>query len=296
MFSISKFIVICIFKGRPEIMKKCISVLMLSYNHEKYIEESILSIISQDFPPHQMVIADDNSTDGTREILIEYKDKYPNLIRLILQKNNVGPAKNWIDLITAPTSKYIAYFEGDDFWIDPLKIKKQIEYLETNPEFVLTFHNAYEMHEGNKIEMVKNRVDSEIELSSIILKKVRIPSLSLVFRKDILSDYIHLFSEIKSGGDRHLVLLAGNAGKIHYFKDIMGVKNTLDSGELMRYRRNKYESMVNRYNSNLLIKGQLNGKNAAYMDLYLSKLARIIFKIFRKCTLGNIFYDIFLKK
>jgi len=262
-----------------EIHRPLLSVCLITYNHVNFIRQAIEGVLLQNIEfAWEFIIADDNSTDGTREILIEYRDRYPNLIRLILQKNNVGPAKNWIDLITAPKSKYIAYFEGDDFWIDPLKIKKQIEYLETNPEFVLTFHNAYEMLKGKQNVMVKNRIDSEIELWNIILKKVRIPSLSLVFRKDILSDYIHLFREIKSGGDRHLVLLAGNAGKIQYFNDIMGVKNTLDSGELMRYRKNKYEFMVNRYNSNLLIKGHLNGKNAVYMDLYLSKLARVIFK------------------
>ena len=81
---------------------------------------------------YELIIADDYSTDGTREIILDYKENYPGLIKLILQKRNVGPGKNWLDLIEAPKSKYIAYFEGDDYWTDPYKLQKQVDFLEAN--------------------------------------------------------------------------------------------------------------------------------------------------------------------
>ena len=85
----------------------------------------------------ELIIADDYSTDGTREIIIEYEKKYPDFIKLLFQNDNVGPMKNFIDLISTPQSKYIAYLEGDDYWTDQTKLSFQYNFLENNPEYVL---------------------------------------------------------------------------------------------------------------------------------------------------------------
>lgn len=112
-----------------------ISVCLITYNQKKYIHKAIESVLNQknnfkwDF-----FIADDFSTDGTREILIDYRERYPEIIKLILQEKNVGPKQNWIDLLSAPRSKYVAYFESDDYWTDPYKLQKQIDLMEKFPE------------------------------------------------------------------------------------------------------------------------------------------------------------------
>ncbi len=90
----------------------------------------------------EFIIADDYSTDGTRAIVLEYKEKYPNLIKLIPRERNVGASINWKELITAARSKYIAYFEGDDYWTDPNKLQIQVDFLEENPDYVICFHRA----------------------------------------------------------------------------------------------------------------------------------------------------------
>ena len=102
-----------------------LSVCLITYNHVNFIKQAIDGVLMQkvDFA-WELIIADDFSTDGTREILLEYKNKYPDFIKLILQEKNVGSAQNLIDLITVPISKYITYFDGDDYWIDPLKLQK----------------------------------------------------------------------------------------------------------------------------------------------------------------------------
>lgn len=134
---------------------KLLSVCLITYNHEKYIRQAIDSILSQqvDFE-WELIIADDYSTDGTRDIILEYHLKYPDLIKLIFQKQNVGPARNWIDLISMPSSKYIAYLEGDDYWVDSYKLQKQVDFLEKNSDTLLCF--AYTILVNSKDEVISN--------------------------------------------------------------------------------------------------------------------------------------------
>lgn len=117
-----------------------VSVCLITYNHVNFISRAIESILEQktDFE-WNLIIADDNSTDGTKDILVKYKDKYPDKIILLLQPTNVGAEKNFLQLINYPQSKYIAYLEGDDFWINPYRLKKQVSILEQNPELSLVY-------------------------------------------------------------------------------------------------------------------------------------------------------------
>ena len=130
-------------RKESNLTKPLLSVCLITYNHVKYIEQAIEGVLMQqtDFP-FDLIIADDFSIDGTREIVVKYQKKYPALIKLILQRKNVGAAQNWIELITTPSAKYIAYFEGDDYWTDPLKLQKQVDFLEANDNYAICFHNA----------------------------------------------------------------------------------------------------------------------------------------------------------
>src|ERR1700753_2289863 len=94
-----------------------ISVCLITYNHKPYISQAIEGALMQKLDaPWEFIIADDCSTDGAREVISAYKSANPDRIRLILQEKNVGPAKNWFDLIGAARGKYIAYFEGCAYW------------------------------------------------------------------------------------------------------------------------------------------------------------------------------------
>jgi len=122
-----------------------VSVWMITYNHEKYIAQAIDSILTQKTNiDYEIVIGDDYSTDRTREIVLEYKSKHPEKIKLLLQKKNVGLMQNFIDTLKACTSKYIALLEGDDYWTDPKKLQKQIDYMSANPQCVMV-HTDYDL-------------------------------------------------------------------------------------------------------------------------------------------------------
>jgi glycosyltransferase involved in cell wall biosynthesis len=166
----------------------------MTYNHAKYIREAIDGVLMQKATfTWELIIADDFSTDGTREIVLEYKEKYPDVIKLILQGQNVGAAQNWKDLMAAPSSKYIAYFEGDDYWIDPLKLQKQVDVLENNSAVAGCFANAIivddERHVVSEdyLAYYNKQVKTEIRTVDIVPFGAS-PSNTLMFRREILID------------------------------------------------------------------------------------------------------------
>lgn len=121
-----------------------VSIAMLAYNHENCIAEALESVLMQKTQyNYVIVIAEDKSTDNTRQIILEYHKKYPEKIKLILQNENVGASKNNISLLENLEGKYMAALEGDDYWIDPLKLEKQIAIMEAKPEVVLTFTSRF---------------------------------------------------------------------------------------------------------------------------------------------------------
>jgi glycosyltransferase involved in cell wall biosynthesis len=123
------------------VKKPLLSVCLLTYNHSRYIRQAIESALEQKTTfEWQLIIADDCSTDGTKDILLDYKRKHPDRITLILQERNVGPEKNWLDLISYPKTRYLLYGEGDDYFIDPTKLQRQVDFLESHKDFALCFH------------------------------------------------------------------------------------------------------------------------------------------------------------
>jgi glycosyltransferase involved in cell wall biosynthesis len=92
--------------------------------------------------PIEFIIAEDCSTDGTLAICKEYAEKYPDLIKLITSENNVGAIANERRAMKEAKGQYIAFCEGDDYWTDPLKLQKQVDFLEEYPEYSVTFHRC----------------------------------------------------------------------------------------------------------------------------------------------------------
>ena len=119
-----------------------VSIWMITYNHENYIREAIDSILMQetDFE-YEIVIGEDCSTDNTRAILLEYKEKHPHKFKLLLHENNLGLIENMLTTFRACSGKYIATLEGDDFWTDPLKLQKQVDFLEENEDYSMCYHS-----------------------------------------------------------------------------------------------------------------------------------------------------------
>ena len=111
-----------------------VSVHMITYNHEPYIRKAIECVLAQKTNfPFELVIGEDCSTDGTREIAFDYAKRYPDVIRVITSEYNVGMMNNTFRTSMACRGRYIAYCEGDDYWHHPEKLQKQVDYMETHP-------------------------------------------------------------------------------------------------------------------------------------------------------------------
>ena len=127
-----------------------VSIACVSYNHENYISDAIEGFLMQETDFNfEIIIGDDCSTDGTKSILEKYKSKYPEKIRIISSVQNRGSLKNNIKVISTCKGKYIAFCDGDDYWTDPLKLQKQVDFLEANSDYVMTYSDVSVVDEKN---------------------------------------------------------------------------------------------------------------------------------------------------
>ena len=213
-------------------MKPKVSVCMITYNHEKYIAQAIESVLIQktDFD-YELVIGEDFSTDKTREIVIKYQKKYPNKIKLILNKENLGMMPNFIQTLKACKGEYIALLEGDDYWTDPHKLQKQVDFLENNIDFVICFHNARTLNQktGDYSKLFFYGKQKKVWELDDLLRNNFIPTLTCVFKNHLFDKfprwYYHAFP-----GDWPLHIINARYGKIGYIDKIMATYRHHDKG------------------------------------------------------------------
>lgn len=178
-----------------------VSICCLVYNHEKYLRDALEGFVKQqtDFD-FEVIVHDDASTDHSAEIIREYAEKYPKLIKPIFQKENQHSKRvkiSFVYVYPATKGKYIALCEGDDYWIDPLKLQKQVDYMETHPSCRLCFTNGFTEKDGVRVNRVIPGMEwnrkayrpgnADYNLGEMALLDA-IPTASLVFyRDDILN-------------------------------------------------------------------------------------------------------------
>ena len=124
-----------------------VSIKMITYNHAPYIAQAIEGVLAQKTKfPFELVIGEDCSNDGTREIIFEYQQKYPDIIQVISSDKNMGMKKNSRRTAAVCRGKYIAFCEGDDYWHNPDKLQRQVDYMENHPECGMVFSDCNVQH------------------------------------------------------------------------------------------------------------------------------------------------------
>lgn len=209
-----------------------VSICCITYNHASYIRQCLDGFIMQktDFT-FEILIHDDASTDGTEEIIREYAIRYPETIKPLYEKENqwvLGRRGSKTFNYPRAKGKYIALCEGDDYWTDPLKLQKQVDFLEANPDYSMCFHNAIESWDNGEKEDVifSNITDRDYEAVEVY-KNWIIPTASVLFKVNIIQSefYTKVISSNKTFifGDIVLFLTCSKFGKIRGMKDVMSV-------------------------------------------------------------------------
>lgn len=132
-------------------MNPLVSIKVVTYNHVNYIGKCLDSLVSQQTNfPFEVIVGEDYSTDGTREIVFNYQKKYPDLIKVVTSDQNVGVRENGIRVRKACSGKFYAICDGDDFWNDNLKLQKQIDFLESNPDYGMVYSDINVVDENDE--------------------------------------------------------------------------------------------------------------------------------------------------
>ena len=209
-----------------------LSVCMVVYNQEQYVRDALDSVLMQKVNfPYEVIISDDCSTDFTPKILQEYAEAHPDIVKPIFGSNNVGYPNNQRRSLEAATGKYIALCDSDDYWTDPYKLQKQVDYMEAHPECAICFHNVMHIYDGTTAHrslLVPLDFPSELTIEDVITRRWFLATNSEVFRREYVSfpDWYDSVLHI----DYVLNLIISQYGTLHYMPDVMSVyRHTLIS-------------------------------------------------------------------
>ncbi len=167
--------------------KPLVSMCCITFNHEKFITKALDSMLIQetDFP-FEIIIRDDCSTDNTRNIIQEYTEKFPHIITTILEtENQYSKGLNpFFPAYEKAKGKYVTILEGDDYWRDKLKLQKQVDFLEKNSEYILSYHNSIIVDENDhQISEKKNPSPADYTQEAMLCGEVLILTNTVMFRK-----------------------------------------------------------------------------------------------------------------
>ena len=215
-------------------MKPTVSVCIPTYNHEAFVARALDGALMQqtDFAV-EIVIGDDGSTDGAAAIIQTYAERFPDRIRAFLHPHNLGPAHprefagrtNVLSLFAACEGEFIALCEGDDYWTDPLKLQKQVDFLRKNPVYSLCHHNVRVIYEDGSPGHLFNPTD-QAETSTVeamLADNWIVATASALYRNYFRHEPFADWHAEAASGDWALLIQVAVRGNIGYLNEIMGV-------------------------------------------------------------------------
>jgi glycosyltransferase involved in cell wall biosynthesis len=220
-----------------------VSVLVFAYQSVKYIKKCLNSILMQNTGFNiEIIIGEDQSSDGTREVCIEYANKFPDKVRLFLrnrelsifndEKGNYEKILNGAFTRMSARGKYIAYCEGDDYWIDPLKLQKQVDLLEAHPECPMCFHDVLSIWEGKTYRpdyLCPNDLAETVTLEDIVTRLPFIHMTGILVRRHVLDSLPEFINNVWCG-DFVLNLWCAHHGSLIYLNEVMSVYRRHSAG------------------------------------------------------------------
>ena len=214
------------------------SICCISYNHGKFIGQSLNSFLSQktDFA-YEIIISDDSSNDDTGRVIEEFMSANPGRITLFKNDVNIGMAKNFEKAIRACKGEYIALCEGDDFWCNDDKLQKQVDFLSANKDFAICFHNARILkdHVPNEVGFSNSESQKEVSTFSDLALGEFIYTPTCMFRRKDFEKFSPRYAKYLN--NYTLDLHNAQFGKIKYFNEVMSVYRIHPGGVWSMVRR-----------------------------------------------------------
>ena len=263
-----------------------VSVTMVTYGQEKYIQKAIEGVFLQKTNfPIELIIANDCSPDNTDEIVKEIIKKSPSNIQVKYTKHeiNKGMIPNFIWVYQQAQGKYIAICEGDDYWTDENKLQKQVDFLEQNPDYSISCHNVFLLN-GDTLSSEspydKENTQDTYTLDDLACRNI-VPTLSVVYRHFNINFPDWFFSSPL--GDYPLMLWIAQRGKIKYFENKMAVYRQnvgVWSGKKINYENifKMFDGLIEHFKDNSTVKNNLKNHKNKYIKamLYSKSFSEII--------------------
>jgi glycosyltransferase involved in cell wall biosynthesis len=218
-----------------------VSVCVPTFNHEHYIGQMLEGALMQQTTfPFEIVIGDDASTDHAQQIIKKYADQYPEIIRAYLHQENQGPQSprefagrnNVLQLLKACKGEYVAMCEGDDYWTDPYKLQKQVDFLDAHADYSICHHNMLVTYEDGSPSHNFNKDTQPLisTIDDILQDRWFMATASWMYRNYFLTEDFASWHALAAAGDWALSIQLAAKGKIGYLPETMGVYRKHSAG------------------------------------------------------------------
>ena len=227
-----------------EIMEELkVIVWCLTYNQKDFIRDALDGFVMQKTSfPFEVVVHDDASTDGTTDIVVDYAQKFPDIITPMVEQENQwqkGGLKHIIDIMNDKhrRAQYIAFCEGDDYWTDPQKLQRQVDFLDSHPDYSMCFHSAKKKYETDAKAWIdcEHIQDKDYDPTDVFVNWT-VPTASILCRKEAMDFYASLkHPERIQNYDIFIILSCAMVGKIRGMREQMSVYRI--QGEGLTYNK-----------------------------------------------------------
>ena len=223
-----------------------VSIVVLVYNHGQFLEECLNSIFSQKIDVEfEVLIGEDASTDNSRIICQEFKNVYPNRVKLFQRKKNIGMLNNFYDLIERSSGEYTAFLEGDDFWSDKQKLNFQIKALDKNQDCTIAYHNVKMFFSegliGKDKLYVKSNQPLKVDVNDVIKKEVFMHTSSLMIRSVDIKNTPSSFLSYPMGDIPLTIFALRNMSKAVYINRVMSNYRKNIGGITFKFNKNRID-------------------------------------------------------
>ena len=231
-----------------------VSVLLVTYNHAHFVRQALDSALSQRLPqPFEVLVSEDSSTDGTREIVQEYAERHPNLVRLLLSEQNIHSNQVVARGFRAARGRYVALLDGDDYWTSDDKLRAQVDFLEHRPDFTICFHNVQVVNAESQDAGGLWNTNSQPKVSGLweLLRGNFIAASSVVYRRAAVKTIPEWYDSFFPVTDWPLHVLFAQHGRIGYLDRTLGayrlhgggLYSTLDERQKLESNADFYRQM-----------------------------------------------------